>query len=76
VVDVQGSSVGLVVDKVSEVVAIPEQDIEPSPAAGQNRAQYIQGMGKLNNQVKILLDIEQLISSENLDESLMEMAEA
>jgi purine-binding chemotaxis protein CheW len=76
VVDVQGSSVGLVVDKVSEVVAIPEQDIEPSPAAGQNRAQYIQGMGKLNNQVKILLDIEQLISSENLDESLVEMAEA
>ena len=67
VVDVHGDSVGLVVDKVSEVVDIPQAEIEPSPATGRNSNQYIQGLGKLDQKVKILLDIEMLIEDEDIN---------
>lgn len=67
VVDVDGNSVGLVVDKVNEVVDIPAENIEPPPTTGKNRIHYIQGLGKIDQQVKILLDIKALIADENLD---------
>ena len=66
VVDVGGNSVGLVVDTVNEVVDIPAENIEPPPATGRDRSHYIQGLGKIDQQVKILLDIEALIADENL----------
>ena len=67
VVNVNDNSVGLVVDKVSEVVDIPQAEIEPSPATGRNSNQYIQGLGKLDQKVKILLDIEMLIEDEDIN---------
>ena len=69
VVDVDGSSVGLVVDKVNEVVDIPEGNIEPPPTAGKRNGRYIQGLGKIEQDVKILLDIESLINDEDLSET-------
>lgn len=66
VVDVHGTSVGLVVDKVSEVLEIPQGEIEPPPVSGRSGKQYIQGMGKIEEQVKILLDIEALVNDEDL----------
>lgn len=74
VVDVDSNSVGLVVDKVNEVVDIPQGNIEPAPAAGRDHARYIQGLGKLNNHVKILLDTKALITDEGFvaDEELAE----
>ena len=66
VVDVGGYSVGLVVDKVSEVIDIPAADIEPPPACSRTGKNYIQGMGKISQQVKILLDIEAMLVDEDL----------
>ena len=69
VVDVEERTVGLVVDSVSEVVDIPVGDVEPAPMCDSKSGNaYIQGMGKIKHQVKILLDIEQLINEENLSE--------
>lgn len=65
VVNMGDSSVGLVVDKVSEVVSISDENIEPPPVTGIGRGQCISGMGKLDRQVKILLDIEVLVKDEN-----------
>ena len=73
VVDVDDSSVGLVVDKVNEVIDIPLSDIEPAPMCGSKSGNaYIQGMGKIAQQAKILLDIERLINEENLSEAEVE----
>ena len=66
VVNVNDNSVGLVVDKVSEVVDIPKDQIEPPPATNKGGPHYIQGMGKLGQNVKILIDIEALIEGEDL----------
>ncbi|MCK4501394.1 MAG: purine-binding chemotaxis protein CheW [Desulfuromonadales bacterium] len=73
VVNVNDNPVGLVVDQVSEVVDIADKDIEPPPATGKNRRSYIKGLGKLNEQVKILLDIEALIEDEDLAEHDIEV---
>ncbi|MFO7812202.1 MAG: chemotaxis protein CheW [Pelovirga sp.] len=68
VVNVNDYSVGLVVDKVSEVITIPANEIEPPPGTGRNRKNYIAGMGKIGQQVKILLNIEALLEDEELEE--------
>ncbi len=69
VVDVDDNSVGLVVDKVSEVIDIPLSDIEPPPMSGSSGNCYIQGMGKIGEQVAILLDIDRFIRDEDLCET-------
>ncbi len=61
------TDIGIVVDAVSEVVEIPPSDIEPPPAFGaQIRTDFIAGMGKLNGQFVILLNIERVLSVEEM----------
>jgi purine-binding chemotaxis protein CheW len=56
VIDIQDISVGLIVDSVSEVLTIAEENIVPPPdiKAAQNR--YIKGIGKVEGDIKLLLD--------------------
>ena len=68
-VDLDGSSVqvGIIVDNVSEVLDIQEEQIEPSPEFGnQVNTDYILGMGKVGENVKILLDIDQVLAGTQL----------
>lgn len=67
VVDVNGHQMGVVVDKVSEVLDIPAQDIEDPPSLGITvDNSFILGMGKSKGRVKILLNIDRVLSqSEN-----------
>jgi len=53
---------GIVVDSVSEVLNIQEDDIQPPPdlSAG-NRTRYILGMARMEGAVKILVDIDQVL---------------
>jgi len=68
VVNYNDASVGLVVDQVNEVADIPKKNIEPPPrsTAGEN-SQYIQGMGKMGEQVKILLNVGKLLYDSELE---------
>nr|MBF0222567.1 purine-binding chemotaxis protein CheW [Desulfobulbaceae bacterium] len=62
VVEINGTSVGLVVDQVNEVVDIPEDQVEPAPKTGKSSASsFIAGMGKMGDDVKILLKVDKLI---------------
>jgi purine-binding chemotaxis protein CheW len=66
VVDV-GTEVGLIVDTVSEVLDIAGDDIDPPPAVGSGaRADFILGMGKVDEDVKILVNISQVLSQDEL----------
>jgi purine-binding chemotaxis protein CheW len=62
VICIDEQSVGLIVDRVSEVLDIPKGQIEPPPKGrrGEN-SRFIQGMGKVGDQVKILLNANQLL---------------
>jgi purine-binding chemotaxis protein CheW len=65
VVDVQGLQMGIVVDTVSEVLDIAESDIEPPPAFGSTiKTDFILGMGKVKEEIKILLSIDKILSAE------------
>ncbi len=71
VVNIESTEVGLVVDEVSEVADIPEENVEPAPRTSKNNDDnYIEGMGKINNEVKILLNIYKLLFSGEMQEIL------
>ena len=68
VVEVNNTSIGIIVDSVSEVLEITRGEIEESPHFGQDiDTSYIMGLGKVKEKIVILLDIEEILSSEELD---------
>jgi len=58
---------GIVVDHVSEVLNIHEEQIEDAPTLGSSvRTDFITGMGKVNGSVKILLNLDQVLASSDV----------
>lgn len=67
VVDVSGVQMGVVVDTVREVLDIAEGEIEAAPRFGTKvDTRYIRGLGKLEETIAILLDIDQVLTQEDL----------
>lgn len=61
------NEIGIVVDMVNEVIELSESDIEPAPSFGSRiRADFIKGMGKVDEQFLIILDVEHVLSIEEL----------
>lgn len=61
--------IGVIVDAVSEVLEIPLADIEPAPSFGARiRADFIAGMGKVQGQFVILLDVQQALNTREMAE--------
>ena len=59
--------IGIVVDEVSEVLEIAGDQIEPAPAFGtQVDTNFILGMAKTENAVKILLNIDKVLSADEV----------
>lgn len=59
--------IGVVVDSVSEVLEIPASEIEPPPAFGARiRADFIEGMGKVNGRFVIILDVAKVLSVDEI----------
>lgn len=59
--------VGVMVDAVSEVIDIPNTEIEPAPAFGaQIRTDFIDGIGKVNGHFVILLNVRNVLSIEEM----------
>jgi purine-binding chemotaxis protein CheW len=73
VIELSGKVVGFVVDSVSEVLRIPRSITEPPPPiiAGIE-ADYITAVGKLEDRLLILLDLEKIFST-NEKEHLLEV---
>ena len=71
VVEINGSTgkvqIGTVVDSVSEVLNIKGEDIEDTPTFGTKLdTEFIMGMAKMEGGVKILLDIDKVLSAEEV----------
>ena len=65
VVEVNNAQIGVVVDKVSEVIDIKSKDLEENPQFGQGiDTNFIFGLGKVKEKIIILLDIDKVLSSE------------
>ena len=60
-------AVGIIVDTVSEVLDITDENVEPPPEmTGAVDTAFIPGMGKVGNAVKILLDIDRVLNAGEL----------
>lgn len=69
VVDMNDVLTGLIVDRVSEVIDIPDSQVDDPPSTGRKKEnQYIKGMGKVGDSVKMLLDINKLLGEEAMKE--------
>ena len=69
-IDLDGTStmIGAMVDSVQEVIDLDSEHIEPPPKIGTKlNTEFIKGMGKLEKQFLIILDIEKVFSAEELD---------
>lgn len=69
VIDIKEVSIGLIVDTVAEVVTIPEEDMvdPPQKHKGFNN-RYIKKIGKIGDEVKLLLDCEKLLTEDELED--------
>jgi purine-binding chemotaxis protein CheW len=60
-------NLGLIVDAVAEVLTIPEPNrVAPPAMQGDYSNRYIKAIGKVEDQVKLLLDCDQLLSGETV----------
>ena len=68
VIEINNMIVGFVVDSVSEVLRIPASTVEPPPpvVAGLE-SEYISGVGKLEDRLLILLDLDRLLSRADIE---------
>ena len=58
---------GVVVDKVLQVIEIPDKNIEPAPSLGATiQTDFIKGMGKIDDNFLIILDVVQVLSGDEI----------
>lgn len=67
VIDTKDISIGLIVDSVSEVLSIPEEDIVPLPEINHSGRGYLKAIGKTEDGMRLLLDCKKLLNEEELE---------
>ncbi len=70
VIDIDDLSIGLIVDSVSEVIAIPDTEIVAPPEVSKSGNKYVKGIGKVHSDVKLLLDCNRLLNDEDTENLL------
>jgi len=68
VIDIMAISIGLIVDSVSEVLNIPESGIMPPPDVNNLNSRYIKAIGKVEQEIKLILDCEKLLNDHEAEE--------
>ena len=67
IIDIEDQEVGILVDSVAEVVDISLSAIEAAPNVGnEDTSRYIQGVTSMNGQLLILVDVNKLLTEEEL----------
>lgn len=71
VIDIEDISVGLIIDSVSEVLSISEDNIVPPPETKAGfHSDYVKGIGKAHDGVKLLLDCKKLLGEDAFQDEL------
>ncbi len=67
VIDIKDISIGLIVDSVSEVTSISDEEIVAPPNLNKEGNKYIKGIGKVGSEVKLLLDSDKLLNETEVE---------
>ena len=78
IIEAQSRVVGFIVDTVSEVHQIPAKNIQPAPEfkTGEGTEQFVTGLGTVEGEVKILLEIDRLMRPEEVPEQALSLGQA
>ncbi|RKZ81047.1 MAG: chemotaxis protein CheW [Gammaproteobacteria bacterium] len=69
IVEVNGNVIGMLVDSVAEVVYLHQSEIETAPNVGKDdNSHYIQGISSRDDSLLILVDVNRLLSEEEISE--------
>ena len=70
IVEVGDNVIGIIVDSVSEVLRLSASNVDPAPEiiSTKIKADYLKGVGKLDDRLLILLDLEKVLSDEELSQ--------
>jgi len=71
VVEIESICIGLIIDRVLEVANIDKNNISPQPKTGYNKDngnKYIKGIGKIENEVRLLIDCHKLLEEDEIEE--------
>jgi purine-binding chemotaxis protein CheW len=68
VANIDETVMGFIVDSVSEVIRLPEKNVEQAPAVIANKigTEYVMGVGKMDDRLLILLDIDRVLGKNQL----------
>jgi len=65
IINIKDALIGIIIDKVKEVLNISQENIEMVPNFGSNvHTDYILGIGKINNSIKVLLNIDKVLDED------------
>lgn len=67
VIEVNDVSIGLIVDVVSEVISILDENIVEPPKLKKEGSRFVKGIGKVGNDVKLLLDCGKLLTEDDFE---------
>lgn len=68
IVEVKGHMVGMIVDSVADVVDIPVKNIQDTPHFSASiQTDYIKGIGRIEEDLVIVLDVDRILSTEELE---------
>jgi len=62
IVEMAGQDGGIMVDRVEEVLRINEENIDPPPQQTGKLDSYVRGIGKIQDRLLVLLDLDKLIT--------------
>ncbi len=65
VIEVRDMAVGFIVDAVSDVLSIPEEDVVAPPGLQKSSNKYIEAIGKVANSIILLLDCDKILDEED-----------
>jgi purine-binding chemotaxis protein CheW len=61
---------GMIVDRVVDIINIPEANIQRTEFSAKEKTKYLKAMGKLENRLVLLLDLDKVVDFDKIDESL------
>jgi purine-binding chemotaxis protein CheW len=68
VMEISGRAMGVIVDEISDVVELSPDEVQaPSNLPPNVQTKYIKGIGKKENELIVLLDVDRLLSSKELE---------
>lgn len=70
VINVKSMVIGLIVEKIAEVITITDDDIVPPPTLGRRDSEqnkYVYGLARIGDSIKLLLDPEKLVKDADIE---------